>query len=368
MDIHYGVRPEKIGKREENPPGRVLRREEAHSLKQAPAGQRVALQEAISLIRLGMSDHLRVLEEEHLPDDVTRAVACAEVLSVGGKVTVGDRVIAADDNPLTLAWEAARERHRLLPPVTGAEAYISRGWPSDEDRARLAHKLMVEMHYPKAEIARILKMNRQGIDRILWEWDGGSKYPRYWYREFSGADSRRPGRSHLPGKGFDLIAVLGDEYAETSSESHLVPLPFDSLTLLMSQIVESGTVHTLSVTNPDTVFITETQRRVVYDLALFRGVHVVEDGKPISDVDTNPRYSRLLREGTELFVALSIRDQAAVVEESRSIDHARKIAAELRGRGCSLRVIAAELYAEAIPTESSRGVWSASAVRELLKR
>jgi hypothetical protein len=124
--------------------------------------------------------------------------------------------------------------------------------------------------------------------------------------------------------------------------------------------------RTLYVTSPDTVFATPAQRQVVYDMALFRGVQVAENGTRIDTVDDNPRDNRLLREGTELFAALWVRDNATIVEESRSLAHARKTAAGLRGQGFSLREVAARLNEETIPTSSGNGAWSASAVKKLL--
>ncbi|MFJ5273821.1 hypothetical protein [Streptomyces sp. NPDC088358] len=395
MDTYYTVGAEKTGEGAGNLPAHALRRREDRALIDAGAMERIALQEAISLVRLGVAGHLRIPHEEHLKDAVTRAVACAETLAVGVPVTIGKELVTADCEPdslQALACEAARERHRLLPPAAGLAGrgtYISPGWPNDEECARLAHKLVYEMGYSQAKVARIFEMvdgyerpvmwTRQGIDRILQEeYDGGESR----YCKESGAASRRAGLLHLPGAslGLNVMAVLGDEGAEAAAkrfdagpaEPHTAVFPIDpgpqgrGLAVLMQTIMDHGSFRTLYVTSPDTVFSTPTQRRVVYDLALFRGVHVVEDGTRITAVDDNPGYSRLLREGTELFAVLRIRDNATVVEESRSRAHARKTAAELRSQGCSLREIAAELDEKAIPTSSGWGKWSPSAVKKLL--
>ena len=395
MDIYYTVGPGEIGDGVGNVPTRMLRRREALSLSQAGAMERIALQEAISLVRLGVASHLRIPHGSHLEDAVTRAVACAEAIAFGVPVTVGKELVTDDREPCglqALACEAARERRRLLPPVGGTEgsrAYISPGWPSDEECARLAHKLVYEMAYPQADVARIFEIvdryerpamwTRQGINRILWEECDGEKYPRYHYREESGAKSRRAGRLHLAWPSFNAMAVLGDERAEaaakrfdaTLTEPHRLVLPVDPrhpdrLAALLWLVMESGSFRTLYVTGPGEVFSTPTQRRVVYDLALFRGVEVVEDGTRIVAVDANPRYNRLLREGTELFAALWVRDNATVVEESRSLAHARKTAAGLRSQGFSLRGIAARLNEEAIPTPSGKGTWHPSQIKKQL--
>ncbi|MFF8317920.1 recombinase family protein [Streptomyces bobili] len=396
MDIYYTLGPDEVGDGAENLPTRMQRRQEALSLSQAGAMGRIALQEAISLVRLGVASHLRIPHESHLKDTVTRAVACAESMAVGVPVTIGNELVTTDREPgslQALAYEAARERHGLLPPATGTEggrAYISPGWPSDEDCARLAHKLVYEMGYSQADVARIFDVvdgyerpafwTRQGINRILWEEYEGEKYPRYYYREESGAKSRRAGRLHLPGASFNAMAVLGDERAEAAAKSfdaaltepHHLMLPVDprhpdrGLARLLRMVMEHGSFRTLYVTSPDAVFSTPTQRRVVYDLALFRSVQVVENGTRINAVTDNLHYNRLLREGTELFAALWARDNATIVEESRSLAHARKTAAGLRSQGFSLRKIAARLNEEAIPTPSGNGAWSASAVKKLL--
>ncbi|MFF6811186.1 hypothetical protein ACFZAG_15035 [Streptomyces sp. NPDC012403] len=348
------------------------------------------------MIRLGVASHLRIPHESHLKDAVTRAVVCAEIMAVGAQITIGKELVTTDREPgglQALACEAARERHRLLPQATSAEggsAYISPGWPSDEECARLAHKLVYEMKYSQADVARIFDMvdsyerpamwTRQGINRILWEECDGEKYPRYHYREESGAKSRRAGRLHLPGSFFNAMAVLSDERAEAAAkrfdadlvEPHHLILPVDprhpdrGLAGLLRAVMDHGFFRTLYVTSPDAVFSTPTQRRVVYDLALFRGVQVLEDGTRIDAVDDNPRYNRLLREGTELFAALWARGNATIVEESRSLAHARKTAARLRSQKFSLRGIAARLNAEAMPTPSGNGAWSASAIKKLL--
>ncbi|MFE5407077.1 recombinase family protein [Streptomyces sp. NPDC056580] len=130
--------------------------------------------------------------------------------------------------------------------------------------------------------------------------------------------------------------------------------------------MDLGWFHTLYVTSPGAVFSTQAQRRVVYDLALFRGMQVVENGTRIDVVDGNPHYNRLLREGTELFAALRVRDNATIVEETRSLARARKTAASRRSQGDSLRKIAAYLDEEAIPTPSGIGAWSPSAVKKQL--
>ncbi|MET8218083.1 hypothetical protein [Streptomyces hirsutus] len=396
MDIYYTVGPGESGDGAENPPTRMLRRQEALSLGQAGAMERIALQEAISLVRLGVADHLHIPHESHLEDAVTRAVACAETLAAGVPVTIGKELVTAEREPgglQALACEAARERHRLLPPAAGVEggrAYISPGWPSGEECARLAHKLVYEMRYSQADVARIFEIadgyerpamwTRQGINRILWKECDGEKYARYYYREESGTMSRRAGRRHLPGAFFQVMAVLGDERAEAAAQRfdasladphhHILRIdprhPDRGLAGLLRTVMDHGFFRTLYVTNPDAVFATPTHRRVVYDLALFRGVHVVEDGTRIDAVTGNPAYNRLLREGTELFVALWVRDKATIVEESRSPAHARKTAAELHSRGCSLREIAAWLNAEAIPTTSCKGAWGPSEVKKLL--
>jgi hypothetical protein len=398
VDTYYTVGADKAGDGAENLPAHALLRRESRALIDAGAMERIALQEAISLVRLGVAGHLRIPHEEHLKDAVTRAVACAETLAVGVPVTIGKELVTADCKPgslQALACEAARERHRLLPPATGpagSSAYISPGWPHDKECVRLAHKLVHEMGHSQAEVARIFEMvdrcdrpamwERRGINRILKkekeEYDAGEPS----CRKESGAALRRAGRLHLPGAslGLNVMAVLGDEGAEAAAkrfdaglaEPHSAVLPVDlghpdrGLAVLMQTIMDHGIFRTLYVTSPDAVFSTPTQRRVVYDLALFRGVQVVEDGTWITAVDDNPGYSRLLREGTELFAVLRIRDNATVVEESRSRAHARKTAAELRSQGCSLREIAAELDEKAIPTSSGWGKWSPSAVKKLL--
>ncbi|GAQ55194.1 recombinase family protein [Streptomyces acidiscabies] len=397
MDVFYEVGCEGSSKEDRNQTDVLLRRQEAFSLLREPARSRIALQECISLIRLGVANHLHVPDESHLQDPVTRAVACAAVLAAGGEVTIGTKPVMMDDEllpPQELAFEAAREQYRLLPPTTeseGTHAYISRGWQSDEECARLAHKLVHEMRYSQAYTARIIEAvdgfdrpamwTKQGLNRKIWQWEGKERIPRYNYHEVSGTEARRPGRLHLPAASFDAMAVLGDEqsleearnFDAALAKPHLGALPLfnprhqeRSVARLLRQIMESGFFRTLYVANPETVFSTEIQRRVVYDLALFRGVQVVEDGVQINAVDNNPRYNRLLRESTELFAALWIRDSATVLEESRSMAHAQQKAAELRSKGRSLRNIAAELQAEAIPTKSGKGSWSPSMVRELL--
>ena len=396
MDIYYAVGVEESGDGAENLPVGVLRRQEALSLSRARAVGRFALQEAICLIRLGVAGHLRIPHESHLGDPVTCAVACAEAMAIGVPVTIGKERVTADREPgglQALACEATCERHRLLPPAVGAEGgrvYISPGWPSDEESARLAHKLVYEMGYSQADVARIFETvdryerpvmwTRQGINRILWEEFNGEKYPRYYYREQSGENARRAGRLHLPGSLLNAMAVLGDERSEAAAkrfdaalaEPHDLILPIDprhpdrGLAWVLRLVMENGVFRTLYVTEPDAVFSSPMQRRVVYDLALFRGVQVVEDGTQIDAVSDNPHYNRLLREGTELFAALWARGNATVVEESRSLAHARKTAVTLRSQGFSLRDIGARLNEEAIPTLSGNGAWSASAVKKLL--
>ncbi|MGC5000053.1 hypothetical protein [Streptomyces sp. DT195] len=396
MDIYYTVGSEGIGDGVENLPIRALWRQEALSLSQAKAMERIALQEAISLVRLGVASHLRIPCESHLEGDVTRAVACAETMATGAPVTIGKELVTADCEPgrlQALTCEAAHERHRLLPPATGAEgdrAYISPGWPSDEECARLVHKLVYEMGYSQANVARIFEMvdgyerpamwTRQGVSRILWEECEGEKYLRYYCREEFGTQARRAGRLHLPGSSFNAMAVLGDEHAEAAAqrfdaalaEPHHFVLPVDprhpdrGLAWLLRLVMGHGGFRTLYVTSPDAAFSTPAQRRVVYDMALFRGVQVVENGTRIGAVSDNPHHNRLLREGTELFAALWVRDNATIVEETRSLAHARKTAAGGHSQGLSLRKIAAWLVAEAIPTPSGTGTWSASAVKNLL--
>ncbi|MFD8001186.1 hypothetical protein [Streptomyces mirabilis] len=393
MDIHYTVGSQKTGDGAENLPGQALRRQEARSLIDAGATKRVALQEAISLVRLGVGSHLRVPHEEHLKDPRTRAVACAEALASGASVTIGGEVVTADRGSAgvqTRDWEAAceaaRERHRLLPPTTGSAGrgtYISPGWPNGKECARLAHKLVYEMGYPQSEVARIFERidgyerptmwTKQGINRILREeYEGGE----FRFNTESGATSRREGHLHLLGAPLKVMAVLGDEGAEAEAkrfadglaEPHSLVCPVDpghpeqALPKIMQTIMDHGSFRTLYVTSPNAVFSSRMQRNVVYDLALFRGVQVVEDGTRIDP----GKHHRLLREGTELFAVLRIRDNATVVEESRSRAHARKTAAELHSQGYSFREIAAVLDEEAIPTSSGRGKWSASAVAKLL--
>ncbi|MGW7256767.1 hypothetical protein [Streptomyces sp. NPDC054834] len=396
MDIYYLVGPEESSDGPGIFPDRMLRRQEALSLSRAGSMERVALQEVISLVRLGVCGHVRIPHEKHLEDVVTRAVACAEIMALGTPVTIGKKLVTADPEPGSpqgWAFEAAQERHRLLPPSAGAErgdAYISPGWPTDEECARLAHKLVHEMGYSQANVARIFELvdgyerpsmwTRQGINRLLWEECDGEKYPRYHYSEKSGDESRRAGRLHLPGSFFNAIAVLGDEGAEAAAQKfdasldephHLIfPVgprhPDRSLAWVLRQIMDLGCVRTLYVTSPGAVFSTPAQRRVLYDLALFRGVQVVENGTRIDVVAGNPHYNRLLREGTELFAGLRVRDNATIVEETRSLTHARKTAASRYSQGDSLRKIAAHLQAETVPTPSGIGAWSASAVKKLL--
>ncbi|MEU6578170.1 hypothetical protein [Streptomyces sp. NPDC046805] len=396
MDIYYVVRSKDGKNGAEIFPDHMLRRQEALSLMRAGVRDRIALQEALSLIRLGVASHLRIPNETHLGDAVTRAVACAEAMAVDRSVTVGQQLITADPEPGSpqhLACEAARERHRLLPPAAGnlvGETYISRGWPSGEECARLAHKLIYEMGYSQAHVARIFETvddyerpavwTRQGINRLLGEDDGEERYPRYHYREKSGDESRLEGRTHLLGASVSAMAVLGDEGAEAAAKTfddsldtpHHFVLPVDpqhperGLAYLAALIMDLGCVRTLYVTSPDTVFSSPAQRRVMYDLALFRGVQVVENGTRIDAVDDNPHHNRLLREGTELFAGLRVRENATIVEETRSLAHARQTAAGLRDKGLSLRKIATRLDEEAIPTLSRQGTWSASAVQKLL--
>ncbi|MFF3589017.1 hypothetical protein ACFYYI_17920 [Streptomyces sp. NPDC002387] len=395
MDIYYVVGPEDRDGAETFP-AHMLRRQEALSLMREGVRERIALQEALSLIRLGVASHLRIPHESHLENAVTRAVACAEAMAVGGSVTVGRQLITADPEPgnlQDLACEAARERHRLLPPTAGTlggGAYISRGWPSGEECARLAHKLIYEMGYSQAHVARIFETvddyerpavwTRQGLNRLLWEEDGGERYPRYHYRQESGDETRLEGRTHLLGANVSAMAVLGDEGAEAAATTfddsldtpHHFVLPVDpqhperGLASLAALIMDLDCVRTLYVTSPDTVFASPAQRRVMYDLALFRGVQVMENGTRIDAVDDNPLYNRLLREGTELFAVLRVRDNATIVEEARSLARAQQIAAGLHGKGLSLRKIATRLDEEAIPTPSRQGTWSASAVQKLL--
>lgn len=396
MDIYYVSGSEEIYGGVENPSTRMLRREGARSLGQEGMMEPIALQEAISLARLGVASRLRIQHESYLKDPVSRAVACAETMAIGVPVIIGEELVTANREPgdlQALACEVARERSRLLPPAggtIGGGTYISPGWPSDEECARLAHKLVYEMGYSQADVARIFETvdgyerpamwTRQGINRILWEECDGEKYPRYHYRKESGVTSRRAGRLHLPGASFNAMAVLGDERAEVAAkkfdavltEPHHCILPVDArhsdrgLAWLLQMVIEVGAFRTLYVSSSDAVFSSPTQRRVVYDLALFRGVQVVEDGTRIDAVAGDPHYNRLLREGTELSVALWARDNATIVEESRCLAHAGEEAAGWRSQGFSLREIAAKLNEEAIPTSSGKGAWSASAVRKLL--
>ncbi|MFE5407078.1 hypothetical protein ACFQ9Z_38590 [Streptomyces sp. NPDC056580] len=194
MDIYYLVEPEESSDGSGVRPDRMLRRQEASSLSRAGAMERIALQEAISMVRLGVGGHVRIPHERDLEDVVTRAVACAEIMALGTPVTIGKKLVTADPepgSPQDRAFEATQERHRLLPPAAGAEggdAYISPGWPTDEECARLAHKIVHEMGYSQANVARIFELvdgyerpamwTRQGINRILWEECDGEKYPR----------------------------------------------------------------------------------------------------------------------------------------------------------------------------------------------
>ncbi|MGW2209610.1 hypothetical protein [Streptomyces sp. NPDC001781] len=398
MEIHYSIGARANDVKVIDLDARTLLRREARSLGDRPvkAAERIALQEAICLIRLGMADLLRIKDKTHLENAVTRAAACAEVMATGASVVIGQEQIAdarGSESLQDLAIELARERHGLLPPTSSngtSPAYISRGWPTHEECARLAHKLVHEMSYTYADAARILEMSdwyerptlwtRQGISRLLWEECDGEKYPKYDHREVIGAQSRQPGRLHLPCSEIHFMAALGSKDAEAGarkfdaalSEPHLAVIPTDpqhindGLAQLLSQIMDNGHYRTLYVANPDTIFSTPAQRNVVYDMALFRGIQVMENGVPIQAVNENPNYNRLLREGTELFAALRIRDQATVLEETRSIDYAQRKAVELDRKGLPLREIAATLEAEAIPTRSHTGSWSPSAVKELL--
>ena len=201
MDIHYAVGSQKAGNEVEGLPARVLRRQEARSLINAGAIERIALQETISMVRLGVASHVCIPREEHLKSSGTRAVACAEALASGAAVTLGGEPVTADRGPAGVqardweaAWDSTRERHRLLPPAAGGSekgrAYISPDWPTDEECARLAHKLINEMGYSLANVASILEnadqydrpvaWSKQGIDRILWEKCDGERYPRYY--------------------------------------------------------------------------------------------------------------------------------------------------------------------------------------------
>ncbi|MFF2363811.1 hypothetical protein ACFVU0_13985 [Streptomyces sp. NPDC058122] len=393
MDICYTVGSQKAGDGAEDLPSHTLRRQEARSLIDQRVMKRIALQETISLVRLGVADHVRIPSGEHLKDSGTCAIVCAEALASGALVTLGGESVTADRGPAgvparawEVAWEAARERHRILPPAAGAagrDVYISRAWPNDKECARLAHKLVYEMGYSQAEVSRIFERvdgyerpamwTKQGINRILREEYDGDE-PRY--RTESGGTARQAGNLHLPGAALKVMAVLGGEGVEAEAKSFDAGLaephslvcpvypgkPEQALHVTMQTLIDLGIFRTLYVANPDAVFSSRMQRSVVYDLALFRGVQVVEDGTRIDP----GRYNPLLREGTELFAALRIRDNATVAEESRSSAHALKTAAELRSRDWSVRKIAAELNEEAIPTSSGLGKWSPSAVAKLL--
>jgi hypothetical protein len=115
------------------------------------------------------------------------------------------------------------------------------------------------------------------------------------------------------------------------------------------------------------IFATAVQRQVVYALALYRDVQVVERGILVRSVSQDPVHERVLREGTKLFLALRAHDRATVVEESRSLGHARQEARALHSKGETLRTIADHLDQEMIPTRSGKGSWSPSAVRDLLR-
>lgn len=365
----------------------LMRRQEATSRKEGRAGERIALHEAISCIRLGMGNRLWVPSESHLGDRVTRAIICAEIMAGGNSITIGDQAFTPDskrDELLDLAYEAAVERHRLLSALGGrakADAYISPGWPTDEECARLAHKLTRGMGYSQAEASRIIESvdgyerphmwSRQGIDRILWDRSHGEKWDRFTYVEKSHTYVHLEGRRHLPGAYMECMAVIGSaegakSYDASLGEPHSFVSPPMELSAALQLILDAGFLRTLFISESEAHFSSGAQRAVSCDLALYRGVQVVEDGIHVTAADGNPNYNRILREGTELFVALHAHSNATITDETRSRSHAWKVATDLHARENSLREIAAHLNEEAILTLSGTGHWSPSAVKKLL--
>ncbi|MBK3634338.1 hypothetical protein JHN52_15615 [Streptomyces sp. MBT97] len=365
----------------------LMRRQEAESRKENRAGERFALHEAISLIRLGVGSCLRVPDESHLGDRVTRAIICAEIMAGGNSITIGDQVFTPGserDELLDLAYVAAMERHRLLPTPDGkakTDAYISPGWPTDEECARLAHKLTRGMGYSQAEASRIIESvdgwerphvwSRQGIDRLLWDRSYGEKWDRFTYVEKSRTHAYLEGRRHLPCSDMDCMAVFGslehaDSYDSSLSESHGFTFPSMGLAATLQLILDTGCIRTLFVSESGSHFSSDAQRALTYDLALYRGVQVVENRIQVKTADRNPNYNRILREGTQLFTALRAHSNATITDETRSRLHAWEVATDWHARKETLRAIATHLNEEAIPTLSGTGRWSPSAVKKLL--
>ncbi|MGY5060701.1 hypothetical protein ACWDFR_42690 [Streptomyces sp. 900105755] len=318
---------------------------------------------------------------------MTRAIICAEIMAGGNSITIGEETFTPDskrDGLLDLAYEAAVERHRLLPALGGeakTDAYISPGWPTDEECARLAHKLTRGMGYSQAEASRIIESvdgyerphvwSRQGIDRLLWDRTYGEKWDRFTYVEKSRTCVQLEGRRHLPGAHMECMAVLGSteeakSYDASLSEPHGFVSPPMELSATLKLILDTGVYRTLFISESEAHFSSGAQRAVSYDLALYRGVQVVESGIHLTAADGNPTNNRILREGTELFVDLHAHSNATITDETRSRSHAWKVATDLHARENSLREIAAHLNEEAIPTLSGTGRWSPSAVKKLL--
>ncbi|MFE4660556.1 hypothetical protein ACFRFJ_28170 [Streptomyces hydrogenans] len=386
VDVHYGVGPGPVAEGVGRGSGLLLRRQEELALGDAPAGERVALQEAISLIRFGVADRLRVPRETCLGKPVTRAVVCAEVMALGASVSIGGDQLRPDTFPGRwegFAYEAARERHRLLPPPAGGDknAYIRRGRPTDAENARLAHKLVREMGYSQAEVARIFEWTdtserpamwtRKGVGRLLRMEDDGDLY-----RTEPSTTERRAKRLDSPVLPIDIMAVLGGTGALPEAEEFdaalgvrhacITRIDAQALPAFFWLALKAGVIRTLYVTDPGAVFSSRLQRDVVYDLALFGGVQVVENGAHIPLVSTGPEARELLREGTELSVALWTRDRATIAKEPLPLTVLRTEAAQLRSAGHSFQQIATDFNARRIPTTSGRGSWHASTIKELL--
>ncbi|MEV7288733.1 recombinase family protein [Streptomyces sp. NPDC093252] len=179
------------------------------------------------------------------------------------------------------------------------------------------------------------------------------------------------GRRCLPLADMDCMGVIGsieeaENYDSSLSEPHSFVFPPSELPLTLQVILDAGSFRTLFISEPKSHFSSGMQRAVFFDLALYRGVQVVEKGIHVTAAVGNPHDDRILREGTELCVALRAHSNATITDETRSRSHARKVATDRHARGNSLREIATHLNKEAIPTLSGTGRWSPSAVKKLL--